>query len=265
MSTNKLMMAVAAAALIAGSGSVFAQQQGVSSGQNKSGQATSQAAPGGATHNGAAETKGSRNAEERGESKSNRAGEAQPSRRETTGQAAPQNERSQQNERRESQGRENRPEQNKAQNRGGEERRLDQNRRSEERNGDQNRRTEQRNNVNERERATEQRGNIRENERDRTTTGQGAAGSRASVNLTPEKRTQVHELIVKERSAPRVDRVDFNLSVGTRVPRSVRFAGLPSRIVEIEPSWRGYEYFMVGDQIVIVDPRSMEIVAVVDA
>ena len=266
MSTNKLMMAVATAALIAGSSTVFAQQQGgapggAPSGQMKSGQTTGQAAPRDATHNGAAETKGSRNAtEERGESKSNRAGEAQPNRRETTGQAAPQNERSQSNERRE-----NRSEQNKAQNRAGEDRRLDQNRRSEERNVEQNRRTEQRNNVNERERATEQRGNVRENERERTTTGQGAASSRASVNLTPEKRTQMHEVFVKERSAPRVDRVDFSVSVGTRVPRSVRFVPVPRTIVEIEPSWRGYDYFLVGDQIVIVDPRSMEIVAVVDA
>jgi hypothetical protein len=32
-----------------------------------------------------------------------------------------------------------------------------------------------------------------------------------------------------------------------------------------ESSWRGYDYFMVGDQIVIVDPRSMEIVAIIDA
>jgi hypothetical protein len=35
--------------------------------------------------------------------------------------------------------------------------------------------------------------------------------------------------------------------------------------VEIEPSWRGYDYFLVGDQIVIIDPRSMEIVAIIDA
>jgi hypothetical protein len=219
MNTNKVMMAVATAALIAGSSTVFAQQQGGApsgppSGQMKSGQ-TGQAAPSGATHNSPAETKGGRNAaEERGESRSNRAGE--PNRRETTGQAAPRNERSQQTERKENQSnerRENRAEQNKA----------NQNERL-----DQNRRTEQGNKVNERERATEERGNIRENERDRTTTGQGAAGGRASVNLTPEKRTRLHEVFIKERSAPRVDRVDFNVSVGARVPGSV----LPA------PSWK---------------------------
>jgi hypothetical protein len=34
--------------------------------------------------------------------------------------------------------------------------------------------------------------------------------------------------------------------------------------VEIEPEWRGFEYFLIADQIVIVNPRSMEIVAIVD-
>jgi Protein of unknown function (DUF1236) len=40
---------------------------------------------------------------------------------------------------------------------------------------------------------------------------------------------------------------------------------LPQTIVELEPAWRGFEYFVVGNEIVIVDPRSLEIVAVIDA
>jgi Protein of unknown function (DUF1236) len=99
----------------------------------------------------------------------------------------------------------------------------------------------------------------------RATVGQGAAGTRATGNLTSEKRTQIHETIIHQRNAPRVNRVNFDISVGARVPRSVRFVALPQTIVEIEPAWRGFEYFMVGDEIVIVDPRSLEIVAVVDA
>jgi Protein of unknown function (DUF1236) len=149
-----------------------------------------------------------------------------------------------QNERKETQTnerRENRTEGNKATNGATEEKRLEQNR------------------------ATEERG--RDNDRNRTTTGQGAAPNKGnvSVNITPEKRTQIHQVFIKERSAPRVDRVDFDLSVGTAVPRSVRFVAVPNTITAIEPSWRGYDYFMVGDQIVIVDPRSMEIVAIINA
>lgn len=99
----------------------------------------------------------------------------------------------------------------------------------------------------------------------RTTTGQGAAGARANITLTPEKRTRIREAIVNQRSAPRVTNPNFSVSVGARVPRTVRFVGLPQTIVEIEPAWRGFEYFMIGDEIVIVDPRSMQIVAIVDA
>jgi Protein of unknown function (DUF1236) len=102
-------------------------------------------------------------------------------------------------------------------------------------------------------------------EENRATTGQGAAGTRAHINLTPEKRTQIHETLIHVRNAPRVSSVNFNVSVGARVPRSVRFVALPQTIVEIEPAWRGFEYFMIGDEIVIVDPRSWEIVAIVDA
>jgi Protein of unknown function (DUF1236) len=238
MNNNKLMMAIATASLIAGTSAGIAQQSPAGQMAPKSsGQTTGQSAAPGGTHNGASEIRGGQNAaEERGEqSKPNR--EAQPNRnRETTGQA-PQNERkeTQSNERRES------PEGNRATNGATEERRLDQNR------------------------ATEEHG--RDNERNRATTGQGAAPNKGNVsnNITPEKRTQIHQVFIKERSAPRVDRVDFDLSVGTAVPRSVHFIPVPNTIIAIEPSWRGYDYFMVGDQIVIVDPRSMEIVAVIEA
>jgi Protein of unknown function (DUF1236) len=105
-----------------------------------------------------------------------------------------------------------------------------------------------------------------ERERSDRTTGQGAAGTRSdvTVNLTPEKRTRIHEVIVNERNAPRVRSPNFSVSVGTRVPRTVRFAALPRTIVDIEPEWRGFEYFMIADRMVIIDPRSMEIVAIVD-
>jgi len=84
-----------------------------------------------------------------------------------------------------------------------------------------------------------------------------------SGNITPENRTRIHDVFIKERRAPRVDHLGFNLSVGTPVPRSVRIVAVPREIIEIEPQWRGYKYFIVGDEVVIVNPRSMEIVAVI--
>ena len=97
-------------------------------------------------------------------------------------------------------------------------------------------------------------------------TNEGRSGSSTSVNLTSEQRTKIHSVIIADHSAPRVEHVDFDVRVGTVVPRGkVKFAPLPSSIVEIEPVWRGYEYFLVGDEIVIVNPSDLHIVAVIPA
>jgi len=92
-------------------------------------------------------------------------------------------------------------------------------------------------------------------------------GSRTNVNvdLSTEQRTRIHEVLIKERGAPRVANVDFSLTAGTRVPRSIHLMRVPRTIVEIEPVWRGFEYFLVGDDIVVVNPRTLEIVAVIPA
>jgi len=66
------------------------------------------------------------------------------------------------------------------------------------------------------------------------------------------------------RNAPRVNKVNFAIRVGTAVPRSVHLVTVPSEIVEIHPDWRGFLYFVYEDEIIIVDQRSHKIVAVLD-
>src|ERR1700751_5302397 len=93
-----------------------------------------------------------------------------------------------------------------------------------------------------------------------TTTGQAGAGAR----LTTEQRTRISTVIRDQHVAP-VGNVNFAVSVGTRVPREIGFHPLPQEIVTIYPDWRGYEFFLVRDEIVVVDPRTLEIVAVLPA
>lgn len=117
----------------------------------------------------------------------------------------------------------------------------------------------------ERNRPSEQEGRKTDREENVGTVGSDAARARENINITAEKRNQIHEAVLHERNAPRVRNVNFDVSVGGRIPHDVRFAALPETIVEIEPAWRGFEFFMIGEEIVIVDPRSLEIVAIVDA
>ncbi|MBV9348130.1 MAG: DUF1236 domain-containing protein [Pseudolabrys sp.] len=57
--------------------------------------------------------------------------------------------------------------------------------------------------------------------------------------------------------------VNFSLSVGTVVPSSVRIHPLPDTVVAIVPQYRGYDYIVVRDDIVILEPRTRKIVTVI--
>jgi hypothetical protein len=94
------------------------------------------------------------------------------------------------------------------------------------------------------------------------TTGQGATGTAAS--LSTEQRTTIRT-VIKHQNVQPITNVNFSISVGARVPRTVNFYPVPVELVQIYPHWRGYDYVLVGDQIIVVNPRTHEIVAVLDA
>jgi hypothetical protein len=92
------------------------------------------------------------------------------------------------------------------------------------------------------------------------TTGQAGAGAK----LSSEQRTRITTVIRDQHVQP-ITNANFSISIGTRVPREVSFRPLPAEVVTVYPEWRGYEFFLIRDQIVVVNPRTMEIVAVLDA
>jgi len=93
------------------------------------------------------------------------------------------------------------------------------------------------------------------------TTGQAAA---VSKQLTVDQRATIRT-VVKEQKVQPATNVNFAVTVGTVVPRNIKFYPVPAEFVTIDREWRGFEYFLVGDRIVIVNPRTLEIVAVVEA
>lgn len=93
------------------------------------------------------------------------------------------------------------------------------------------------------------------------TTGQGAAAG--SAKLTTEQHAKITTIFKQHKVEPA--HLNVSVSIGTRVPDSVHFYPLPVEVIVVYPEWRGYEYILVGDQILVIDPRSHEIVAVLDA
>jgi len=62
-----------------------------------------------------------------------------------------------------------------------------------------------------------------------------------------------------------VTNVNFDIRIGASVPRSVTLRPLPPAVVEVVPAYRGYRYVYVRDDIVIVDPASYAVVAIVSS
>jgi hypothetical protein len=91
------------------------------------------------------------------------------------------------------------------------------------------------------------------------TTGQAGAGAK----MSSDQRTKISGVIREQHVAP-ARNVNFAISIGTRVPRDIEFHPLPAEVITYYPEWRGYEFILVNDQIVVVDPRTFEIVAVLD-
>jgi len=89
------------------------------------------------------------------------------------------------------------------------------------------------------------------------TTGSTSSGS---VQLTEQQRTEVREKVLV--NAPRESNVNFALNVGTAVPRTLHLVAVPEVLIRFHPEWRRHRFFVVNDEIIIVD-NDFRIIAIV--
>jgi hypothetical protein len=88
------------------------------------------------------------------------------------------------------------------------------------------------------------------------------------VQLSSEQRTKISTTLQqKDVNLKRVERtsINFNINVGAVVPRTIGLVPLPAPIIAVVPAFRGYLYIVVGDDLLIIHPRTYEIVAVIPA
>ena len=81
------------------------------------------------------------------------------------------------------------------------------------------------------------------------------------VKISTEHAARIGETL---RRGGRSERPNFEIRVGVRVPTEFQVRPLPREIVEIEPEYRGYDYFIdAEDEIVFVSPETHEIVGTI--
>jgi hypothetical protein len=97
----------------------------------------------------------------------------------------------------------------------------------------------------------------------------GAAGAQSAANsdrpgmdgLSLEQQSKVSDLITKDAGMP-LAAGKFQMAVGNTVPSDVLLRPMPGAATEAAPQVRGRSYAVVEEQIVIVDPSSRKITAV---
>jgi hypothetical protein len=102
---------------------------------------------------------------------------------------------------------------------------------------------------------------------------------RQKSDISEDQHSQIKTAIARA-SGPRVDRreLDFNVDIGSKVPQSVHVVTLPDEIARIIPQYRGFNYFVISyrtkdpggadyffvkDELLIIDPKTLEIVAII--
>jgi hypothetical protein len=94
-------------------------------------------------------------------------------------------------------------------------------------------------------------------------TGRSAQGE---VSLSGEQRERVSARFasrIDSMNVRSVSRSQVSVSVGTSIPSSIRLYPVPSDVIAIYPRFRGHQFVVVEDEIVIIEPRTRRIVTTI--
>jgi hypothetical protein len=85
----------------------------------------------------------------------------------------------------------------------------------------------------------------------------------ARMQLSSANREQLHQAFNMNRAL--VHNVNFDYHIGQRIPRRIHLLPIPAAVFGFFPYYEDYSYFVVDDDICIVDPRTYVVVDVIDA
>jgi hypothetical protein len=84
----------------------------------------------------------------------------------------------------------------------------------------------------------------------------------ARTRLSMQDRERLHRSFEFDRA--RLSNVHFDHHIGHRIPRTVHLFPVSREVIGFFPYYRDYSYFVVGDEICIVNPTTYEVVDVID-
>ena len=92
-----------------------------------------------------------------------------------------------------------------------------------------------------------------------------AAPSTSAAAPAPQISSEQEDKIrnsVKNAKVDHVAKLPIPLTVGAEVPRNLHFYPFPKEVAEIAPEYGSYFYVVAAEKIVVIDPLSYRIVAI---
>jgi hypothetical protein len=89
----------------------------------------------------------------------------------------------------------------------------------------------------------------------------GSVSSSTQLRLTPEKRRIIHRMALQ--SGPRAS-TNITLRRGAVLPQDIEIVDMPQTIVTEVPEVRSYDYVVVSDRVILVEPQSRRVVDVIE-
>ena len=88
--------------------------------------------------------------------------------------------------------------------------------------------------------------------------------AKPAPELTEEKQAKIRDS-VKNAKVDHIAKLPIPLTVGAEIPRNLHFYPFPKEVAEIVPEYRDYFYVVAAEKIVVIDPVSYRIVAILPA
>jgi hypothetical protein len=84
---------------------------------------------------------------------------------------------------------------------------------------------------------------------------------RGNLHISRENASRISENLIRQGHR---ENLNFNIDVGAPLPVDVVLLPLPPDVVELAPDYRGYDYVLVNDEIVFVDPATRAVVGMIE-
>jgi hypothetical protein len=83
------------------------------------------------------------------------------------------------------------------------------------------------------------------------------------LSLSDDQAKIIRDTLKSADNPPKLDKADFEMMVGTAVPKQIPTKDLPPKISEVLNGFAGSQYTVVQDKLVIIDRQSGRVAAIV--